>query len=1028
MVSAALSNHRVTILGIALIFVAGLSALQTLPRTEDPIIINRTGVVLSQLPGASAERVEALLARPLEDALLEVPEINYVSSKSRPGAVSILIRLADHIEEHQTERAFSEMREKIEQISDRLPDKATQPVLHSDRGYAFTWVAGFSWHGDGPADLTAIGRYAAELGSRLNAVAGTELVRLYGMPEEEIRVEVDPIAIASVGMDATAVAARLGAMDAKVPAGEIRNDEHRLSLEVGGAFELVESIRSVPLVSDDAGNTLELQDIASVTHSESPRPSDIAIIDGHRGSVVAVRMQSTVRGDVWQERIDRVVAEFAAALPREVRVQTLFQQERYTRARLAELVGNIVLGFTLIVIVLLLSMGWRSALMVAMTLPLTILFALACFRASGLPIHQMSIIGLVVALGIMVDNAIVTVDTVMRYRREGMASVAAIRATLAHLWLPLMGSTLTTMLTFAPIAIQGGPTGEFVGGIGWAVIFTLLGSWSISLFLIGPLASRWLSADQGRGLHLPALKDAFNALLRRALLQPRLTIGLVLCLPAAGFYGVTQLSEQFFPPSDRDMFSLEIYLPVSASMAATRAATERASELLAEHEGIESMHWFIGRNAPAVYYNQRDNMDGNQNYAQAMLRTVDYQTANTLVPVLQRQFDRELPGAQVIVRRLEQGPPTKAPVELRLYGVDIDQLRLLGDEVRRIALETPGVTHVRASLNQSVPKVWLRSDSVQTRNADLDMTQLAAKLRADLDGAGAGSLLQSTEQLPIRVRGGDVQQRDLNTVMYLPVLSGRSINALFGVADAEIVPAQAVITRRDSRRMNEILIFTEDGILAAQVLQRIKRGLEASSFQMPDGYELEIGGEDESRSDAVTSLMSTVGIIVVLLVVTVVMSFNSFSLAGVILAVALQAAGLGLLSLTLSGFPFGFTSIVALMGLIGLAVNAAIVILIELRHSHRATAGDVQAIIDAVQHCTRHILSTTATTVLGLVPLIVGGGGFWPPFAIVLAGGTALTTVLSLLFVPAVYRLLGPVRLRRAEAARANDMQPAVLT
>ncbi len=1022
MLKAALSNHRITVLAIALIFVAGLSAIQTLPRTEDPIIINRSGVVLSRLPGASAERVEALLARPLEDALREVPEINYIASNSRPGGVSILIRLVDDISLEQSERAFSEMREKLERVRDKLPAKASMPTLDSDRGYAFTWVGAVTWAGKGAPDYIALGRYAAELGSRLNTVAGTELVRLYGMPEEEVRVELDPIAVASLGMDTLAVAARLGAMDAKVPAGEIRNDLHRLSLEVGGAFEQVEGIRRVPLVTDDAGNTLELQDIARVVQDVAPRPNDIAIVGGKRGSVIAVRMQSSVRGDSWQERVDAVTRQFAAELPRELQLSTLFMQERYTQVRLAELLSNIVLGFVLIITVLLFSMGWRSAVMVAMSLPLTILFALGCFRFYGLPIHQMSIIGLVVALGIMVDNAIVTVDTVMRFRREGQAAVASIVATLKHLWLPLLGSTLTTILTFAPIALQGGPVGEFVGGIGLAVIFTLIGSWLISLFLIGPLASRWLHANQGRGLEFPAAKTGFNALLRTALARPLVTVLLVSLLPLTGFYSVNHMSEQFFPTSDRDMINLEIYLPVSASMAATRAATERISELLKDVDGIESLHWFIGRNAPAVYYNQPDNMDGNQNYAQAMLTTRDFRSANALVPQLQSKLDRLVPEAQVVVRRLEQGPPSVAPVQLRIYGPDIGQLQIIGDTIRATALTTAGVIHVRASLNQSVPKFWLRSDSVQTRNADLSMTELAAKLRADLDGAAAGSLLESTEQLPIRVRGADIQQRDLNAVMVLPVVSGRSLNALFGIAEAEIVPAQAVITRRDSRRVNDILVFIEDSALAADVLARLKAALVRDGFALPDGYQLEVGGEDEGRNDAVGNLMATVGIIVVMLIVTVVMAFNSFTLAAVILTVAVQAAGLGLLSLFLSGFPFGFTSIIALMGLIGLAVNAAIVILIELQSSDAASRGEVGGIIAAVQHCTRHIASTTATTVFGLVPLIVAGGGFWPPFAIVLAGGTALTTILSLVFVPALYRLLTPVLLRRAAALQVASV------
>ncbi len=1000
-----LGNPRVVCLAIALILVSGLGALQNLPRIEDPKMSNRHATVVAHFPGASAERVEVLVLEPLEQALREISEIEHLTSTARAGVGSITIELGDEIHGNESEALWAQAREKIRQARDLLPAEVAEPILHSDRSYAFTWIAALVWQGEGNK-LDVISRHASELASRMVNTSGTAQVEIYGQAQEEVRVDIDPVKAASLGLDVRSISNHIAGSDAKVAAGELHNDRHRMSLEVTGAFDRVEDIRDLPLITNDQAISLQLGDIARVYRHETDPASSYAFVGDRRAVVVAVRMLSTVRGDHWTETIESLAADFAAELPSEISIRELFVQERYNEQRLGDLSNNIVLGFVMILAVLWLTLGWRSAVIVAAALPLTTLFSLACMRMIDLPIHQMSVTGLIVALGIMVDNAIVMADTVMRYRRDGLTPVSAAVKAFRHLWVPLMGSTLTTVLAFMPMVLMPGPAGEFISGISLAVIGSLVGSWLISLFIIAPIAGRFLSGSQAHGIRIPVLASWFSRSLAYALRFPRSSMALIFLLPVLGFVQASKLPEQFFPVSDRDMLNLELFLPASASIEATLEASERVSAVLNKESDITGVNWFVGRSGPSFYYNLRQGNDGAQNYAQAMISTKDFQAANRLVKKLQKQFDSAFPEYQLILRRLEQGPPAEAPVELRLVGTELERLKTMGEDIRRMALDTEDVVHVRATLGEVVPKVWLDVDPVKSRVGGSSPTELAAKLQADLNGVRGGSLIESTEQLPVRVRVEGISAVAVDELELLPMTLASGPRPLMALADAELKPAQAQITRRDGMRVNTIQVYIRDGILPSVVLARIKSRLEQEQFAVPPAYKLQIGGESENRDKAMSKLFSSVSIIAVLMLVAVLMAFNSFRFSLLIFIVAGQAAGLGMLSLSLTNYPFGFTSIVALMGLIGLAVNAAIIILTELKSNPRAMAADPAAIVRSVQECTRHITSTTITTVVGLMPLILDGGGFWPPFAIVLAGGTALATILSLYFVPAMFLVL----------------------
>ncbi|MEZ8308197.1 efflux RND transporter permease subunit [Vibrio splendidus] len=1013
-----ISNTRLLILMTALLMVSGISAFMTLPRAEDPVIINRYANITTSFPGASAERVETLVTEVIENKLRELSEVKLVSSTSRPGVSIVTLELNDTITE--PEPVWSQARDKLSDIESILPAGSHSPDLDSDHTYAFTTIASLTWSGSGEPDRLTLGRYAKELAKRLRTLSGTEFVDEYGMPQEEIQISLRTADAAALGRSSANIAESLEGADAKNSAGELVSAYSRFGLEIKSELDSIERIKQVPIATDSNGHIIRMEDIASVKRGEKTPQDQIAIIDGEPGVIVAARMHPDLRVDNWTSRANVLIGKFEQELPSNVKVTVLFNQQGYTETRLDDLGKSLMIGFGLILIVLFVTLGVRAAILVAISLPLTSLLTLSIMKMTGVPINQMSVTGLIVALGIMVDNAVVMVDTIQAYRLKGQQRAEATMNALKHLWVPLLGSTLTTVLAFAPIILMPGASGEFVGGIAITVSFSLIGSYIISHTLIAGLATKLLPKQlsdvdkKGQhhwyitGLRIPALTRWFSSSVRFGVTHPIITIALVLLVPFTGYWSMSQLTEQFFPPSDRDMFEIQVYMPPQASIYATKNTSEKIDDIIHRYPEVERIDWLVGANFPSFYYNLQARQNNAPYFSQAMVKTENFDQANTLIPQLQKVLDEEVPEAQILVRKLNQGPPFTAPVELRVYGENLDTLKAIGEDVRLILAGVPHVTHTRETLQPGTPKVWLKVDEDTAKLNGISLNQFAGMLQTTLTGRESGSVIEGSESVPIRVRVADEARENLAHLsnIRLPISSdvystGINVSTL---AELELTTSRGAITRRNGQRVNTIEGYIEAGVLPQTVLNEFQKRLE--SYQMPSGYTIGFGGESAERDNSVNSLISNVAVVVVLMVLVVVMSFNSFRMSSIIFMVAGLAGGLGLLSVWIFGYPFGFTVIIAMLGIAGLAINAAIVILTELKLDKEASSGNVDAVVEAVMSCTRHISSTTITTVGGFMPLIIAGGGFWPPFAVAIVGGTVLTTLISFYFVPVVYHLM----------------------
>ncbi|OEE89760.1 efflux RND transporter permease subunit [Vibrio crassostreae] len=1013
-----ISNTRLLILMTALLMVSGISAFMTLPRAEDPVIINRYANITTSFPGASAERVETLVTEVIENKLRELSEVKLVSSTSRPSVSIVTLELNDTITE--PEPVWSQARDKLSDIESILPAGAQSPDLDSDHTYAFTTIASLTWSGAGEPDRLTLGRYAKELAKRLRTLSGTEFVDEYGMPQEEIQISLRTADAAALGRSSANIAESLEGADAKNSAGELVSAYSRFGLEIKSELDSIERIKQVPIATDSKGHIIRMEDIASVKRGEKTPQDQIAIVDGEPGVIVAARMHPDLRVDNWTSRANALIGKFEQELPSNVKVTVLFNQQGYTETRLDDLGKSLMIGFGLILIVLFVTLGVRAAILVAISLPLTSLLTLSIMKMTGVPINQMSVTGLIVALGIMVDNAVVMVDTIQAYRLKGQQRAEATMNALKHLWVPLLGSTLTTVLAFAPIILMPGASGEFVGGIAITVSFSLIGSYIISHTLIAGLATKLLPKQlsdvdkKGQhhwymtGLRIPALTRWFSSSVRFGVTHPIITIALVLLVPFTGYWSMSQLTEQFFPPSDRDMFEIQVYMPPQASIYATKNTSEKIDDIIHRYPEVERIDWLVGANFPSFYYNLQARQNNAPYFSQAMVKTENFDQANALIPELQKVLDKEVPQAQILVRKLNQGPPFTAPVELRVYGENLDTLKAIGEDVRLILAGVPHVTHTRETLQPGTPKVWLKVDEDTAKLNGISLNQFASMLQTTLTGRESGSVIEGSESVPIRVRVADDARENLAHLsnIRLPISSevystGINVSTL---AELELTTSRGAITRRNGQRVNTIEGYIEAGVLPQTVLNEFQKRL--ADYEMPSGYTIGFGGESAERDNSVNSLISNVAVVVVLMVLVVVMSFNSFRMSSIIFMVAGLAGGLGLLSVWIFGYPFGFTVIIAMLGIAGLAINAAIVILTELKLDKQASSGNVDAVVEAVMSCTRHISSTTITTVGGFMPLIIAGGGFWPPFAVAIVGGTVLTTLISFYFVPVVYHLM----------------------
>ena len=1015
-------NHsRYFALIIVCVIAVGITSFRSIARQEDPTLTNFVGTITVFYPGASPDRVEALVTRPLEDELREISEIDELRSISSSGVSFFNIKLLDTLGENQLERAWAEVRDAMSDATTAFPPGVGEPVFDNDRFTSFTTIVALSSSGPEDMPLSLLNRLAQDFADRARNLPNTKLVDIFGEPVEEIRVEVDEAALVSRGLSLQQVAAALQAADAKIASGRASGGGADMLIELAGNFESVERIRQVIVNTSEAGSATRVADIGRVYKSAISPPPSMALAQGRPAILVGSIMEPGKQVDVWSASFHAMLAQHRMEAPAGLQLEITYDQSTYAETRLREVGKNLTIGITLVILVLLFTLGWRAAVVVAIILPLCGLISITVMERMGMALHQMSVTGLIVALGLLVDGSIVMTDEIRKRLLQGHSQLEAIRGSVDRLRIPLIASALTTILAFMPMAIMPGPAGDFLGSIATAVIIMLATS-TVLAMVITPVLAAWLlprkSAEAAHWYTGGARSGKAGKLLQRSmdwsLRHPIAAIALSLSLPITGFLSFPTLTAQFFPGTDRDQLYLQVKLADGRSIDDTAALVEKLDAKLRADPLIRRVDWTLGESAPAFYYNMFRFKEGIPSWAEALVLTRDENLTDPLIRRLQIELDKEFPEARIIVRGIDQGPPVIAPLEVEIHGPNLDVLQQLGEEFRLRMEAIPYVTHATTDLVGGAPKIHLELQEQKLRLAHLQLSDVATALNDSLTGRIGGEVLEGTERLPVRVRlkeqdwGTPDRIGDIRIPLPAPasgtraLISGIPLNAL---AVPELVPSQSPISRFNGRRTNSVQAHITRGVLPQEALKVLQQDLEENPIALPDGYSFNYGGDTDERAKVVAKIMAPMGLILSALLATIMMTFDSWRMSAIALLVCICSLGLSLLSLALFRYPFGVQALIGVIGSIGVSINAAIIIITALQAHEGASRGALYPIRSVVMDSSRHIVSTTVTTFGGFLPLILAGSQFWPPFAMAIAGGVLLSTIISFFLVPPMFLL-----------------------
>ncbi|MEL0306583.1 MAG: efflux RND transporter permease subunit [Halieaceae bacterium] len=1014
------ANGRYLALAILSIVVIGYTSVNSMARKGDPTITPFFAKVQIVFPGASPARVEALVTKPMVDALREEPDVKEVSGTSASGVSLIFMEVDYRLPDERLAQIWSELRDRVDEVGSTLPAGALPPDFDDEIWTEFVKIVSITSAEGRNLSPAQLRRQALLFADAARDVPLTRRVKLYGLPLEEVRVALDETRLSMLGISVDEVASALSKADARTPAGRLTGSGSALTVELTGEFRDLESVRDVIVRGLPDGRSIRVSDLGEVLKSEVTPLESLSLSNGQRSVLIGVEMQKGYQVDRYSTRFDQFLKDYRETAPEGVAIDVSFDQSGYTTERLQSVLKSLLIGVTLVLAVLLITLGWRAAMVVAVILPLCTLMSMVVLYYLEIPIQQMSVTGLVVALGLLVDGSIVMTDEIRKHLIVGGSPVEAMNAAVSRMRIPLLSSTLTTVLSFMPLVMLPGAAGDFLGSVAIAVVSMLVSSFILAIAVTPVLAARWLPAGielehrwWRSGANSAAISRRFKDTLNWSMRYPLGAFALAMTLPVVGFLSLDTLTLQFFPGTDRDQLYLDIKLPESAAIEDSMALVQTVDRQLRNEPLIRRVDWSIGESPPEFYYNLRANVKGVPGWSRALVLTTDEKQTDALTRRLQVEMDRAFPQAQIIVRGIDQGPPVDAPLEIRLIGPSTTLLKSLGEAFRQRMAALPDVTHTKLSMAPAPPKVVFDLDEAALKRAGLSRADVARGIQSALSGSVGGELLESTERLPVRA----ILERELwdtaddltnirlpvRTVSRESLIPAIPLSALGKVA---LVPDDSPISRRNGERINEVHGYLRRGVLPEEALKMLAADLEENPIALPSGYRYEFGGDTEERTELVSDLLAPLGMILAAMLATILLTFNSWRLTAIAFWVTGCSFGLSLLALAVFQYPLGIQALIGVIGSVGVSINAAIIILSGLRLNDAAVTGDPDAIVDVVMDASRHIVSTTVTTFGGFLPLILEGSQFWSPFAMAIAGGVLLSTVVSFYLVPPLYTLL----------------------
>jgi len=1006
----ALTRTSLVVAILLLALVWSLVSAFTMQRREDPGTTQRQTEIVTVWPGATSESVEQLVTKKIVDNVRGVAHIDHVEGTSRPGISVVEVVFDDAI--NSADQPLRDVRNKISDIASDLPRGIDGPTLVDDVWSTYPMIVGITARGYSDRELRDVAKHIADGISRLPDVAQVSLV---GEQRQQVDVDLDLHALSAYGFSASDIIGAISARNQIVPNGTLPLSGRLVQVDPSDPLRDAADVAAT-LISAQDGRVVRTGDIASIHAGYPDPPSEIVRVDGERGIALAVKLKETSSVTDLGPSVDAYLANARAAWPADVHVTLVANQPQTVKERVADFILNLVLAVLVVTGLVALFMGPRNGILVGTTVVLSIVLTLGVMPLLHIDINQISILGLIISLGIIVDAGIVAIDNIEHHLRDGDSRFDAAWRGVGELWFPLLTSTLVAMSSYVPFRLMGGGVGDFVRDLGVVTSISLVNSLLVAYF-ITPILGRAFAVPSNQAGSGPAarvrgwfdgllqrLRDLYVPVARTALEHPRTTISIAGAALFAAILAIPHLGVQFFPAADRNQFFIAVQAPEGTDIHTTEAIVEHVESLLAKEKDVTAWGAFVGRGAPRFYYNVISEQP-KPSYAQILVDTVDVPSANRLVPALQRQIDAQIAGARIEVKKLEQGPPVGAPIQIRLTGDDRSALDTASAMLQERLRAVPGVVQVRDSEGVASTTLAVKIDEDAAAAAGVNDAEIADALSLAYGGRSITDIRERDRETPIVVRLNGALRSDPSAISAIGVRSASGATVPLGEV-VRFVPSTQTSTLSYRDGTPEVVVLADvRGTLASDALADFKGRI--SSLQLPAGVHLAYAGEDEQTSKAFTSLFVALFVGLMVNQIVLIWEFRRLRLS----LVVLSAVPLGLIGavfgLAITGNHFGFVAFLGIASLGGIVTNHTIVLFEYAHREIEAGHAMEDALIIAGTKRLRPIMLTVLASIAGLLPLAFSTQTLWRPMCWAIIFGLLFSMVMTLVAIPALYRLVG---------------------
>ena len=1009
-----LDRPRIFLLAMLFIIAGGLLSYDSLPRQENPQLAERWGDITAVLPGATPQRIETQIADVLETQLREVDEIKIIDSNSVSGLVRVGLELKEIVGKGETDEVWAKVQDKLSESVALVPPGTDMRLSHS--GPPTTVLFALQWRGGGDPQMVILSRLANQLKRKLANIVNSEKALVYGDTKEEIFIGADLDLLTDAGMNIQSIATAIDRYDSKRAIGNIVGQDSEFRLKAQDNISLINDLKKLPLQISDDYQAIRLEDVATVEKLPVDPPIEIVSYNGIPSVFVEVRGKFAQRTDLYSKAVLRVADAFEASLPDEIELEVIFNESDFVEEKFSFLMQSILLATFIVLFLSYLLLGPRSAVIVSAVVPLTILLVLIGCTVLQVPLHQTSVTGIILSLGLLIDNSIIVVED-YRYRKSlNLVNREAIYASIKHLSLPLLAATVTTGLAFMPMAAGKGASPEFVGDMAITIILAVSSSLFLALTVVPVLLKTMedsnflnLNKSENIGFSHQGLRTHYRDFLAWAFFKPIRALILSLILPILGFVSFGFLDTDFFPNQGKTMFKVEVELDANASINATNQRVSSIRDQVLLEDYVERDMWWIGRRLPRLLYNVigGSSGEGSDNLATGVFFTSSYSDMDSSLANLAKRLEKDHADVRVRVSKFTNGPPVEFPVTIAIFGDDNQILKSLGEELKSILAKSPQVSDVLADQSASITGLQINFDEVNLAFSSASSKEIIDEISSSTRGLYVGSMLDGNKEIPIRVKNKKREASEINQAAFLAINSAEGFNYVESFSDISYISDINQINRYQGSRNNAVKAAVYPGKLASTVLNDVADELKAFEDTLPTGYSIRQFGDAEERAESFGQLFSTFFLFLGLIVATLVMILNSFRQASIILLVGTLCIGLGFLGMFVGFQNFGFIGLVGIVGLAGLAINDSIVVLSHLNEDAGVGQVSKDTLIETTVRSTRHILTTSLTTMGGLLPLLFDK--FFETLAWAMCFGVMGSALLALLLIPSMFCFLGKV-------------------